>query len=174
MMEGLDRPLGHSGPGGSKNLPSLSTLRSVGLRVSAAQKGSRCLHIVPTEQTQSQGFSWRESVCTSWISILQSWPPLQLEFHSLCEFSTTFVNLIWCHSLSSFSLHRFGRKLCLLITILINASSGVLMAISPNYTWMLIFRLIQGLVSKAGWLIGYILSKNTCDFSCGNKGWLAK
>lgn len=48
------------------------------------------------------------------------------------------------------------------------------MAISPNYTWMLIFRLIQGLVSKAGWLIGYILSKNTCDCSCGNKGWLAK
>ncbi|KAM6180617.1 solute carrier family 22 member 2 [Erethizon dorsatum] len=52
---------------------------------------------------------------------------------------------------------RFGRKICLLITILINASSGVLMAISPNYTWMLLFRLIQGLVSKAGWIIGYIL-----------------
>ncbi|XP_061063287.1 solute carrier family 22 member 2 isoform X2 [Eubalaena glacialis] len=52
---------------------------------------------------------------------------------------------------------RFGRRLCLLITILINASSGVLVAISPTYTWMLIFRLIQGLVSKAGWLIGYIL-----------------
>ncbi|KAM5228757.1 solute carrier family 22 member 2 [Ctenodactylus gundi] len=52
---------------------------------------------------------------------------------------------------------RFGRKLCLLLTILINATSGVLMAVSPNYTWMLIFRLVQGLVSKAGWLIGYIL-----------------
>ncbi|XP_003792437.1 solute carrier family 22 member 2 [Otolemur garnettii] len=52
---------------------------------------------------------------------------------------------------------RFGRKLCLLITILINATSGVLMAVSPTYTWMLIFRLIQGLVSKASWLIGYIL-----------------
>ncbi|KAF3831252.1 hypothetical protein GH733_000144 [Mirounga leonina] len=52
---------------------------------------------------------------------------------------------------------RFGRKLCLLVTILINAASGVLMAVSPNYTWVLIFRLIQGLVSKAGWLIGYIL-----------------
>ncbi|XP_010629348.1 solute carrier family 22 member 2 [Fukomys damarensis] len=52
---------------------------------------------------------------------------------------------------------RFGRKICLFITILINASSGVLMAISPNYTWMLLFRLIQGLVSKAGWLISYIL-----------------
>lgn len=35
------------------------------------------------------------------------------------------------------------------------------MAVSPNYTWVLIFRLIQGLVSKAGWLIGYIQSK-TC------------
>ncbi|XP_008592221.1 PREDICTED: solute carrier family 22 member 2 [Galeopterus variegatus] len=52
---------------------------------------------------------------------------------------------------------RFGRKLCLLVTILINAVSGVLMAVSPSYTWMLIFRLIQGLVSKAGWLISYIL-----------------
>ncbi|XP_066104331.1 solute carrier family 22 member 2 isoform X2 [Saccopteryx bilineata] len=52
---------------------------------------------------------------------------------------------------------RFGRRLCLLVTILINATSGVLMAISPTYTWMLVFRLIQGLVSKAGWLIGYIL-----------------
>ncbi|XP_036727951.1 solute carrier family 22 member 2 isoform X2 [Balaenoptera musculus] len=56
-----------------------------------------------------------------------------------------------------YTADRFGRKLCLLITILINASSGVLVAISPTYTWMLIFRLIQGLVSKAGWLIGYIL-----------------
>ncbi|XP_006868530.1 PREDICTED: solute carrier family 22 member 2 [Chrysochloris asiatica] len=52
---------------------------------------------------------------------------------------------------------RFGRKLCLLITILINSVSGVLMSISPSYTWMLTFRLVQGLVSKAGWLIGYIL-----------------
>nr|XP_055167939.1 solute carrier family 22 member 2 isoform X3 [Nyctereutes procyonoides] len=52
--------------------------------------------------------------------------------------------------------NRFGRKLCLLVTILINTASGVLMAVSPNYTWVLIFRLIQGLVSKAGWLIGYI------------------
>ncbi|XP_016008222.2 solute carrier family 22 member 2 isoform X1 [Rousettus aegyptiacus] len=56
-----------------------------------------------------------------------------------------------------YTADRFGRKLCLLATILINATSGVLMAVSPTYTWMLIFRLIQGLVSKAGWLIGYIL-----------------
>ncbi|KYO18668.1 hypothetical protein Y1Q_0009125 [Alligator mississippiensis] len=52
---------------------------------------------------------------------------------------------------------RFGRKLCLLITILINSISGILMAFAPSYTWMVIFRLIQGLVSKGGWLTGYIL-----------------
>ncbi|XP_060061101.1 solute carrier family 22 member 2 [Erinaceus europaeus] len=56
-----------------------------------------------------------------------------------------------------FLADRFGRKLCLLATILVNASSGVLVALSPSYTWTLIFRLIQGLVSKASWLIGYIL-----------------
>ncbi|XP_060609658.2 solute carrier family 22 member 2-like [Anolis sagrei] len=52
---------------------------------------------------------------------------------------------------------RFGRKLCLLITILINSISGVLVAVAPNYVWVVIFRLIQGLVSKGGWLTGYIL-----------------
>ncbi|XP_036981972.2 solute carrier family 22 member 2 [Artibeus jamaicensis] len=52
---------------------------------------------------------------------------------------------------------RFGRAPCLLVTVLINAIAGVLVAVSPTYAWTLIFRLIQGLVSKAGWLIGYIL-----------------
>uniref|UniRef100_K7GD39 Solute carrier family 22 member 2 n=1 Tax=Pelodiscus sinensis TaxID=13735 RepID=K7GD39_PELSI len=52
---------------------------------------------------------------------------------------------------------RFGRKLCLLITILVNSISGVLMAFAPSYTWMLIYRFIQGLVSKGAWLTGYIL-----------------
>uniref|UniRef100_A0A8C8RZB2 Major facilitator superfamily (MFS) profile domain-containing protein n=1 Tax=Pelusios castaneus TaxID=367368 RepID=A0A8C8RZB2_9SAUR len=52
---------------------------------------------------------------------------------------------------------RFGRKLCLLLTILVNSISGVLMAFAPSYRWMLIYRFIQGLVSKGGWLTGYIL-----------------
>ncbi|XP_050170242.1 solute carrier family 22 member 2-like isoform X7 [Myiozetetes cayanensis] len=52
---------------------------------------------------------------------------------------------------------RFGRKLCLLVTVLINAVSGVLMAFAPSYTWTVIFRLIQGLVSKGSWLTGYVL-----------------
>ncbi|KAJ1154503.1 hypothetical protein NDU88_007255 [Pleurodeles waltl] len=52
---------------------------------------------------------------------------------------------------------RFGRKPCLLITILINATFGMLMAFAPYYTLVVIFRTIQGLVSKGCWLSGYIL-----------------
>ncbi|XP_029452552.1 solute carrier family 22 member 2 [Rhinatrema bivittatum] len=52
---------------------------------------------------------------------------------------------------------RFGRKPCLLVTILINAVFGILMAFAPNYTWAVIFRFLQGVVSKGCWLTGYIL-----------------
>ncbi|XP_038626751.1 solute carrier family 22 member 1-like isoform X1 [Tachyglossus aculeatus] len=52
---------------------------------------------------------------------------------------------------------RFGRKMCLLVTIFINSVSGVLMAFSPNYPSVLIFRLLQGMVSKGSWTCGYIL-----------------
>ncbi|XP_008066084.1 solute carrier family 22 member 1 isoform X2 [Carlito syrichta] len=52
---------------------------------------------------------------------------------------------------------RFGRKLCLLATVLVNAISGVLMAFAPDYTSMLLFRLLQGLVSKGSWMAGYTL-----------------
>lgn len=72
------------------------------------------------------------------------------------------------------SLCRFGRKLCLLITVLINSVSGVLVAFAPSYTWTVIFRLIQGLVSKGGWLTGYVLSYGTLQFlSPGRKPKLA-
>ncbi|NXL87891.1 S22A2 protein, partial [Alectura lathami] len=57
-----------------------------------------------------------------------------------------------------YTADRFGRKLCLLITVLINSVSGVLVAFAPSYTWTVIFRLIQGLVSKGGWLTGYVLT----------------
>ncbi|KAM6185575.1 solute carrier family 22 member 1 [Rhynchocyon petersi] len=52
---------------------------------------------------------------------------------------------------------RFGRKVCLLATALINTISGVLMAIAPNYASMLFFRFLQGLVSKGSWTSGYTL-----------------
>ncbi|KAJ6664572.1 hypothetical protein lerEdw1_006145 [Lerista edwardsae] len=61
------------------------------------------------------------------------------------------------HRIPGRQVGGFGRKRCMLITILINAISGVLMAVAPNYAWLVVFRLIQGLVSKGGWLTGYIL-----------------
>nr|XP_048276705.1 solute carrier family 22 member 1 [Myodes glareolus] len=52
---------------------------------------------------------------------------------------------------------RFGRKLCLLATTLVTSLSGVLTAVAPDYTSMLLFRLLQGMVSKGSWVSGYTL-----------------
>ncbi|XP_032264174.1 solute carrier family 22 member 1-like isoform X1 [Phoca vitulina] len=52
---------------------------------------------------------------------------------------------------------RFGRKLCLLATSLISAILGVLMAVAQDYPSLLLFRLLQGLVSKGSWTSGYVL-----------------
>ncbi|MEE6475519.1 hypothetical protein FKM82_010781 [Ascaphus truei] len=52
---------------------------------------------------------------------------------------------------------RFGRKPCLLISLFITGVSGVGVAFSPTYPGVVIFRFIQGLVSKGSWLSGYIL-----------------
>ncbi|XP_033723829.1 solute carrier family 22 member 1 isoform X2 [Tursiops truncatus] len=52
---------------------------------------------------------------------------------------------------------RFGRKVCLLATTLISAILGVLTAVAPDYTSLLLFRLGQGLVSKGSWTAGYTL-----------------
>ena len=57
-------------------------------------------------------------------------------------------------------LQRFGRKVCLLATTLTCAILGVLTAVAPDYTSLLIFRLLQGLVSKGSWTAGYTLSKH--------------
>ncbi|XP_027292821.1 solute carrier family 22 member 1 [Cricetulus griseus] len=52
---------------------------------------------------------------------------------------------------------RFGRKLCLLATTLVTSLSGVLTAVAPDYISMLLFRLLQGMVSKGSWVSGYTL-----------------
>nr|XP_045015561.1 solute carrier family 22 member 1 [Jaculus jaculus] len=52
---------------------------------------------------------------------------------------------------------RFGRKLCLLMTTAVMSVSGVLMAVAPDYTSMLLCRLLQGVVSKGSWVSGYTL-----------------
>ncbi|XP_068268913.1 solute carrier family 22 member 2-like [Nyctibius grandis] len=52
---------------------------------------------------------------------------------------------------------RFGRKFCLLNTILANIVCGILLVFVPTYLWIVIFRFLQGLVSKGCWTAGYIL-----------------
>ncbi|NXO07159.1 S22A2 protein, partial [Oriolus oriolus] len=52
---------------------------------------------------------------------------------------------------------RFGRKFCLLTTIIANIVCGILLAFVPTYLWIVIIRLLQGLVSKGCWTAGYIL-----------------
>ncbi|XP_006115078.3 solute carrier family 22 member 2-like [Pelodiscus sinensis] len=52
---------------------------------------------------------------------------------------------------------RFGRKFCLIVTSLVSATAGILVALAPSYLWMVIFRFLQGFVSKGNWVAGYIL-----------------
>ncbi|XP_009635480.1 solute carrier family 22 member 2 isoform X1 [Egretta garzetta] len=53
---------------------------------------------------------------------------------------------------------RFGRKFCLLSTILANVVCGILLVFMPTYLWIVILRFLQGLVSKGCWIAGYILA----------------
>lgn len=50
--------------------------------------------------------------------------------------------------------------MCLLATIVVGAVSGILTAVTPDYTSLLLFRMLQGLVSKGRWTAGYTLSKH--------------
>nr|XP_025965633.1 solute carrier family 22 member 2-like [Dromaius novaehollandiae] len=53
---------------------------------------------------------------------------------------------------------RFDCKFRMLITVLVRSVSGILMAFALSYMWMVISHLVQGLVSKGGWLTDYIPS----------------
>uniref|UniRef100_A0A3P9ICK5 Solute carrier family 22 member 3 n=1 Tax=Oryzias latipes TaxID=8090 RepID=A0A3P9ICK5_ORYLA len=52
---------------------------------------------------------------------------------------------------------RFGRKMSFLMSTLMNAVAGILVAVSPNYTSLLVFRSLSGFGVKGGWMAGYVL-----------------
>ncbi|RXM98946.1 Solute carrier family 22 member 3 [Acipenser ruthenus] len=52
---------------------------------------------------------------------------------------------------------RFGRKLCILISVFGLGVSGVAMAFSPNYIMLLLFRTIQGVFGKGAWMASFVL-----------------
>ncbi|XP_034018693.1 solute carrier family 22 member 1-like [Thalassophryne amazonica] len=53
--------------------------------------------------------------------------------------------------------NRYGRKLSFLLANIVNAISGILMAVAPNYISLLVFRTVFGFGVKGGWMIGYVL-----------------
>ncbi|KAJ8270709.1 hypothetical protein GJAV_G00118340 [Gymnothorax javanicus] len=52
---------------------------------------------------------------------------------------------------------RFGRKVSFLLSNLWNGVAGILVAISPSYPILLVFRTLQGFGVKGGWIAGYVL-----------------
>ena len=47
---------------------------------------------------------------------------------------------------------------------LMNGIAGILVAISPNYVSLLVFRTLYGFGVKGGWVAGYVLSKKLFHF----------
>uniref|UniRef100_A0A8C7K0P9 Solute carrier family 22 member 3 n=1 Tax=Oncorhynchus kisutch TaxID=8019 RepID=A0A8C7K0P9_ONCKI len=52
---------------------------------------------------------------------------------------------------------RFGRKASFLVSNLLNGIFGILVAWSPNWVSMLVFRALYGFGVKGGWVAGYVL-----------------
>uniref|UniRef100_A0A674N892 Solute carrier family 22 member 3 n=1 Tax=Takifugu rubripes TaxID=31033 RepID=A0A674N892_TAKRU len=52
---------------------------------------------------------------------------------------------------------RFGRKISFLVSSLLNGITGMVVALAPNYTSLLVFRVLYGFGVKGGWVAGYVL-----------------
>ncbi|XP_029352681.1 solute carrier family 22 member 2-like [Echeneis naucrates] len=52
---------------------------------------------------------------------------------------------------------RFGRKVSFLMSNILNAISGFVLAVAPSFTFILVFRTILGFGVKGGWMSCYVL-----------------
>ncbi|TNN63953.1 Solute carrier family 22 member 2 [Liparis tanakae] len=52
---------------------------------------------------------------------------------------------------------RFGRRFSFMMSNLLNAIAGILVAVAPNYVALLVFRTLYGFGVKGGWVVGYVL-----------------
>lgn len=59
---------------------------------------------------------------------------------------------------------RYGRMKSFLMTNFFIGVTGILVATSPNYIALLVFRVLFGFGVKGGWMAGYVLSKNIFQF----------
>lgn len=89
-----------------------------------------------------------------------------------CFFSCTRRILMHWHTFLLLCSYRFGRKSIFLISCVLNAVTGILVAVSPNYISLLVFRALFGFGTKGGWMVAFVLSKNTSShaFSLLPKG----
>ncbi|XP_069788086.1 solute carrier family 22 member 2-like [Narcine bancroftii] len=51
----------------------------------------------------------------------------------------------------------YGRKFCFLVSNFVTTVLGIAVALAPNYICFIVFRTLQGLFSKGGWIAAYIL-----------------
>ncbi|XP_072437346.1 solute carrier family 22 member 2-like [Chiloscyllium punctatum] len=56
-----------------------------------------------------------------------------------------------------FAADVYGRKKCFLFSVFTTSVAGLAVAFAPSYLWFIIFRTLQGLLSKGGWLSAYVL-----------------
>ncbi|XP_058235322.1 solute carrier family 22 member 2 isoform X3 [Hemibagrus wyckioides] len=54
-------------------------------------------------------------------------------------------------------LIRFGRKTTFLMSCVLNTVTGILVAVSPNYISLLVFRALYGFGTKGGWMVAFVL-----------------
>lgn len=58
---------------------------------------------------------------------------------------------------------RFGRKLSFLLSNILNGIAGIVLAVVPNYSSVLVMRVILGFGVKGGWMTSYVLRED--DFA---------
>uniref|UniRef100_A0A4W3H4Q2 Solute carrier family 22 member 3 n=1 Tax=Callorhinchus milii TaxID=7868 RepID=A0A4W3H4Q2_CALMI len=100
-----------------------------------------------------------------WVFENGSSPSIVTEFELVCadawklDLSQACLNLGFLIGtiFMGYAADVFGRKVCFLFAILVTSVSGLCVAFSQNYLWFAIFRTLQGLFSRGGWLCGYVL-----------------
>ncbi|XP_067845368.1 solute carrier family 22 member 2-like [Heptranchias perlo] len=100
-----------------------------------------------------------------WVFENGSFPSIVTEFRLVCadawklDLSQACLNLGFMIGtiFLGFGADVYGRKLCFLFSTFVTSVSGLAVAFAPSYIWFIIFRTVQGLFSKGGWLSVYVL-----------------
>ncbi|XP_048392789.1 solute carrier family 22 member 2-like [Stegostoma tigrinum] len=100
-----------------------------------------------------------------WVFEEGSFPSIVTEFGLVCaeawkvDLSQSCLNMGFMLGtiFLGFGADIYGRKKCYLFSIFTTSVAGLAVAFAPSYLWFNIFRTLQGLFSKGGWLSAYVL-----------------